>query len=242
MSVLYRSYSRDFFGDADVCGMTPLARLLFLAVMLEADREGRLVLKPRTFKLRYFPADTCDVDLLIDELAAAGLLVPYVIEGVEYAAIPSFAQRQVINNRESASMLPACSTDAIPTCPPRVATREHASVVVECNVCSVDASPATASAAPTASKKSAKATRLSENWSLPKAWGEWALTEKPVWTDEDARQCALRFADYWHAKAGKDATKLDWLATWRNWVRSERGPSAANCASGGEAWTPPSIR
>jgi hypothetical protein len=29
-----------------------------------------------------------------------------------------------------------------------------------------------------------------------------------------------KFKDYWHAKAGKDATKLDWQATWRNWIRT----------------------
>lgn len=28
-----------------------------------------------------------------------------------------------------------------------------------------------------------------------------------------------KFVDYWRAKAGKDATKLDWDATWRNWIR-----------------------
>ncbi|WP_375702930.1 hypothetical protein [Bartonella sp. AA131HXZ] len=28
-----------------------------------------------------------------------------------------------------------------------------------------------------------------------------------------------KFRDYWNAKAGKDACKTDWQATWRNWVR-----------------------
>jgi hypothetical protein len=36
------------------------------------------------------------------------------------------------------------------------------------------------------------------------------------------RDLAERFADYWHAKAGKDAAKLDWPATWRNWCRKAR--------------------
>ncbi len=27
------------------------------------------------------------------------------------------------------------------------------------------------------------------------------------------------FRDYWHAKAGRTATKTDWLATWRTWLR-----------------------
>jgi hypothetical protein len=38
-----------------------------------------------------------------------------------------------------------------------------------------------------------------------------------------------RFRDFWTAKSGKDATKADWLATWRNWVRKavEIAPPAA---------------
>ncbi len=41
---------------------------------------------------------------------------------------------------------------------------------------------------------------------------------------------AVRFADYWHAKAGADACKVDWLATWRSWCRRTTGwkePEAA---------------
>lgn len=32
---------------------------------------------------------------------------------------------------------------------------------------------------------------------------------------------ADRFRDYWTAKAGADACKTDWTATWRNWCRRE---------------------
>jgi hypothetical protein len=31
-----------------------------------------------------------------------------------------------------------------------------------------------------------------------------------------------KFIDYWTAKAGRDATKLDWDATWRNWIRNAK--------------------
>lgn len=27
-----------------------------------------------------------------------------------------------------------------------------------------------------------------------------------------------KFRNYWAAKAGKDAAKLDWSKTWRNWL------------------------
>lgn len=41
---------------------------------------------------------------------------------------------------------------------------------------------------------------------------------------------AMKFRDYWISKPGKDGTKLDWPATWRNWVRnaSSRRPSNQN--------------
>lgn len=76
-----------------------------------------------------------------------------------------------------------------------------------------------AEAAPTTPTK--KGTRLVDNWQLPKAWGEWAMAEYPAWTAEIVRLEAAKFADHWHAKAGKDAAKLDWEATWRTWCRSD---------------------
>ncbi|MCA1407306.1 hypothetical protein I6F26_14230 [Ensifer sp. IC3342] len=35
-----------------------------------------------------------------------------------------------------------------------------------------------------------------------------------------------KFGDYWRAKAGREATKLDWQATWRNWIRNAGRPRA----------------
>lgn len=46
-----------------------------------------------------------------------------------------------------------------------------------------------------------------------------------------ANQEYLNFRDYWIAKSGKDATKTDWLATWRNWLRN----SCKYGSSGGAA-------
>ena len=42
-----------------------------------------------------------------------------------------------------------------------------------------------------------------------------------------------RFINYWRAKSGKDATKRDWVATWRNWLLegADRAPAAAREAA-----------
>lgn len=67
-----------------------------------------------------------------------------------------------------------------------------------------------------------RGTRLPADWRLPKAWGEWAKSSFIGTTDDQIRAEAERFHDFWIAKAGKDATKLDWQATWRNWCRNSK--------------------
>lgn len=62
-----------------------------------------------------------------------------------------------------------------------------------------------------------KASRLPEDWTAPTDWLAWAVAEGLA--QAAAEREAERFRDYWRAKSGKDATKADWLATWRNWVR-----------------------
>ena len=41
-------------------------------------------------------------------------------------------------------------------------------------------------------------------------------------TEQEAQNEFDSFRDYWNAKSGKDAAKLDWQATWRNWIRTSR--------------------
>ncbi len=65
-------------------------------------------------------------------------------------------------------------------------------------------------------KKTERGSRLPAEWQLPAPWGQ-EIVDKGV----DAtlvRHQAERFKNYWLAKPGKDGTKLDWRATWRNWM------------------------
>lgn len=66
--------------------------------------------------------------------------------------------------------------------------------------------------------RDARATRLPDQ-DLPDAWRDFCQTERP---DLVPDQTYAKFRDYWTAKPGKAGTKLDWLATWRNWVREEK--------------------
>lgn len=88
---------------------------------------------------------------------------------------------------------------------------------------------------PAADAAATKGKRLQADWRLPKPWGQWALDEFPGWTEATVRDQAARFADFWRAKTGKDATKADWEATWRNWCRNAKSPVGIRASPGAPA-------
>jgi hypothetical protein len=71
------------------------------------------------------------------------------------------------------------------------------------------------SAPPQKAGKTNRATRIPDDFTVTPDMVEWARTNTPA---VDGRRETEKFINYWRAKAGKDATKLDWKATWRNWM------------------------
>lgn len=95
---------------------------------------------------------------------------------------------------------------------------------------SVPPTPSTATATSSVSCYDTNAPRKRGS-RLPDGWEP----DRQVW-DQMAEQFPQvnlkaaheKFIDYWQAKAGRDATKLDWNGTWRNWIRTEaeRAPNS----------------
>lgn len=77
--------------------------------------------------------------------------------------------------------------------------------------------PPTSVAKPKAAPRGA---RLQPDWALPSDWFDWTRINFAQATPDLIRLEAEKFADYWHAKSGQQASKLDWQATWRNWCRT----------------------
>lgn len=86
----------------------------------------------------------------------------------------------------------------------------------------------------TPTKKRITGTRLPDDWRPGQEHVDAAMELNPDYTKEWFRATAHKFKDYWISKSGKDATKTNWLATWRNWVRNDlefnRGKQHANTA------------
>ena len=100
-----RTIKPDFFTSDDICALSPHARLLYIGLWCEADREGRLQWSPNAFKRRYLPDDKCDIDKVCLELRSRELVVVYGESG-EFAYIPTFLDHQKPNPREAQSTLP----------------------------------------------------------------------------------------------------------------------------------------
>jgi hypothetical protein len=63
--------------------------------------------------------------------------------------------------------------------------------------------------------------RLANDLVLSDEWKEFCVNERP---ELNPVQTFDKFKDYWIAQAGQKGVKLDWFATWRNWVRNTNAP------------------
>lgn len=77
------------------------------------------------------------------------------------------------------------------------------------------------------SRRASKGTRLPADWT-PSRDDVQAIAEQCPGLDTQAEH--PEFVDYWISVAGARGVKLDWSATWRNWMRKQykdRGPKRA---------------
>ncbi|MCR2051469.1 hypothetical protein NSA19_01075 [Actinomyces bowdenii] len=64
--------------------------------------------------------------------------------------------------------------------------------------------------------RSKRGTRLPTDWQPTPELRQWAIDNRP---DLDVDAETEIFRDYWISKTGAQATKADWKATYRNWIR-----------------------
>lgn len=89
----------------------------------------------------------------------------------------------------------------------------------------------TAAQAQPAPAAKTRGTRIPESFAVTGDMMGWAREHLrgTGWRESDVIASTAKFRDYWTAKAGRDGVKLDWVATWRNWIRrdAENGPRPA---------------
>jgi len=93
-----RTIKPEFWTSAQVLECSTNARLLFVGLWNFADDVGRHPDSPKQCKAEVFPADEftlADIQGMLDELSANGLIVRYLHEGKGYFYIPGWHHQRI---------------------------------------------------------------------------------------------------------------------------------------------------
>lgn len=253
-----RSVHPGLFTDEAFVSASPLARLLWIGIWTECDDQGAFEWKPITLKMRLLPVDNADVAALLDELAQLDMVRRYTMDGRNYGVVRNFARFQRPKKPNSTFPIPdefrtflgssagssepsddeeggsspppvlssGGSSPPQPRKPPPVPPKAEIRPQMEDGGGRGEERDSPESVRGVQGGAQARrGTRLPPDWQPnldDRAYAEGLGL--------DATRIAEAFRDYWHAKAGKDAVKLDWSATWRGWCRreAERGGGGAS--------------
>jgi len=110
-----RNIKPGFFENEDLAELPIAARLLFIGLWTQADREGRLEDRPKRIKMQLLPLDDVDSDELLQQLHDGGFIYRYGTSTrrarcknqCQYIQILKFEKHQSPHCKEKASTIPA---------------------------------------------------------------------------------------------------------------------------------------
>lgn len=228
-----RSIKPETWTDPQFVLCSPLARLLWIGSWNLADDQGVLKDEPVRLRLAILPGDVVDAEALVEELVTARLLLrKRTVEGDSVLVIRTFREHQKIDQRRDgkwgdADDLVDCGTldeqltangnGSRPSAPMRASPRPSAPDRDHTIKEGIKDQGSLSVAAAPKEPRPKKATRVPDPFDVTEEMIAWVNRETPGvnWKFE-----SQKFLDHFRAKSGKDATKQNWLATWRNWMRN----------------------
>ena len=216
-----RGVKPDLWTDEDFVEVSAFARLLWMGMWNYACDNGHLADKSKQIKMRVLPTDDVNCAELLRELEVQGLIQ----RADGWVTIPNLTRHQKVDRRYFTTCeKPGCD-DLPETVSQRETRRAHsghttgargahdggtAGALGDGEVKGSDGDGDRGAAG----KPARRATQLPDEWRPSAAHSDLA-TERGVDLDEEA----AKFRD-WCAANG--ATKKDWEATFRNWIRNAR--------------------
>lgn len=211
----------------------PMALLVLQGLWGEADDHGLFEWKPYTLKTRILPAAAIDFGALLSALADADAIKKVVMNGRELGAIRNFMLWQ---RPRRPTFVHPIDDETLKYVNPRRGNSDNVGnddgsgqlFPDDDGKVSTDEGGRRKDGEEEGEKKKGGegagapprprvASRLADDWSpseddVKSAYDD-GLDESEV------RREFAKFKDFWRAKPGKDGMKLDWNATFRNWMR-----------------------
>jgi hypothetical protein len=110
-----RSLRPDFFLREDMADVSLEAHFLLGGLAVLADRDGRLLDRPRTIKAQVSPFRDIDVEKALGELVAAGVVARYSAGGKAVLALLTWEEDQTPHPKETSLGLPPPPVNYSPT-------------------------------------------------------------------------------------------------------------------------------
>lgn len=96
----------SFFTNDALAECDPLTRILFAGLWCLADREGKLLDRPKRIKAELLPYDDGDANVMLQSLSDKGFITRYEVSGENIISINNFYKHQHPHKTESESTLP----------------------------------------------------------------------------------------------------------------------------------------
>ena len=217
-----RTIKPEFPQSESIGRLTRESRLCFILLWTLADDSGRLRGNSRMLASLLYPYDDDakkHIDGWIAELERESCIQRYQVEGETFIQICNWLKHQKID-KPSASKIPEIpegfGEDSRILANPREGSEK--------NVADQGGDQGRDQGRDQGGEGSPKAHRLQIEV-LPDSWRLWCSKDKP---NLDPDRTFLKFKNYWGAKGGAAAKKVDWYATWQNWVMNENAPNGGN--------------
>lgn len=96
-----RTIKPDFFKNEQLSELPAITRLLFIGLWTQADKEGRLLDRPKRIKAEVFPYDSVNIDSELSRLQSAGFIERYEVGEMKVIQIDKFTRHQRISGNEA---------------------------------------------------------------------------------------------------------------------------------------------
>lgn len=209
-----RNIKPGFFTNEDLVELDFATRLLFAGLWTVADKEGRLEDRPKKIKIDIFPADSVDVDTMLQSLHDRGFIVRYTLSTGKFIQIETWAKHQNPHHTEKASVIPDKNGELTVKAPlkpvdsPKLDGGNPAdSLLLIPDSLVIDSLPKSVGSAK-------RRTQLPPDF-YPNETGLNAAEAKRL----TAAVEITRFRDFHDSKG---SVMLDWQAAWRTWVSNAR--------------------
>lgn len=96
-----RTIKPEFFKNEQLSDLPAITRLLFIGLWTQADKEGRLLDRPKRLKAEIFPYDNVNIDTELSRLQSAGFIERYEVGEMKVIQVDKFTRHQRISGNEA---------------------------------------------------------------------------------------------------------------------------------------------